>query len=450
MNYLIESGAKKAVLLLATQIAINLFSQYVFQISDYVVVGNILGSSAMAVLGVSFPFIIIITVLLNGLVLGYTSHLNSYIGSGQPRNSSAVIVSVIHVVIGLYGLFFASSIFFDHILLSWLNCPQELLDAANSYLMTYASLSVVPFFFGSFGFIIQSYGRVRDAILINIFSGILNVLLDIYFLYVLKTGLEGAVYASVISQSLVFSLALFSYRKKNITKLVARGITIFYQKFFVEGLKVGIPISIQNVVVISASAALHAVLNQFSTEVIAAFATVNKIELFVMLPSMAFGQALFIFIGHNKPTQSASKRIVTAIYFSLLASLIPTILMSLLLVNHSYEVIEFFFDKSILDVVPIIDHYYSIVGAFYCLYTVMFLSDFVLKAYSKVYVPLIVTIVALWLVRLPLAYHLSTIYQESGIWISISTGWIVSSIILVVLCTFQVRKIYTEVLRMVK
>ena len=132
-----------------------------------------------------------------------------------------------------------------------------------------------------------------------VICGLLNVVLDAVFIVWIPMGVAGVAIATTITQSLsAILVAILASRKDNVLRLSARKLGIDF-RVLGNVLRIGLPTGIQTVIVTFSNVMVQYYINDFGETAVAAFATYYKVENFIYLPIMAFGQASTTFAGQN-------------------------------------------------------------------------------------------------------------------------------------------------------
>ena len=183
--------------------------------------------------------------------------------------------------------------------LRWMRTPKEILPSAVGYLRLYllSLISIVSYNIGSG--ILRALGNTRSPMLYQLFGGIANLLGNTVFIYFLNWGVQGAALATACSQGLA---AFLTVRHLCIMKTEYRlrlGKMRLDKTICKQFLSVGIPSAVQSVVITLSNLIVQTHINALGVDSIAAFTAYFKVENFIYLPIMAFGQACSTFTSQN-------------------------------------------------------------------------------------------------------------------------------------------------------
>ena len=273
--------------------------QQLYNTVDFIFVGNCLDQTAAAAVGASATLITCTIGLFSGISVGTSVVASQAIGAGDRAKAEKALHS--SVTFGLLGglLLMTLGILFAPALLRLLRTPETVIPQAVTYIRIYLISIPMLIFYNMVSGGMRSYGDSRSPFLVLVVCGLLNVLLDAVFIVWIPLGVAGVAIATAITQSLsAVMVALLASRKDNVLRLSARKLGI---DFHVLGkvLRIGLPTGIQTVIVTFSNVMVQYYINDFGETAVAAFATYYKVENFIYLPIMAFGQAATTFAGQN-------------------------------------------------------------------------------------------------------------------------------------------------------
>lgn len=198
----------------------------------------------------------------------------------------------------------------------------------------------------------------------------------------------------------------------------------FNKQIFRQCITYGLPTGFQQTFVSLGMLALLGVVNGFGTNTIAAYTAGGRIDSFAMLPAMNFGMALQSFVGQNIGA-GRYDRVHRGLMATLkLSSVVCVITTTCILLFGSHLISLFTTDT---EVVAIGTHYLIVVSSFFLLFSTMFAMNGLFRGAGAVVVPMFITLLSLWLIRVPLAVLFSRVFGVEGIWWSIPFGWFVGA-----------------------
>ncbi len=408
-------------------VAGNIF-QNLYNVVDSIIVGNYIGKEALGAVGASFPIIFALISMVIGVGSGASAVVSQYFGARQYENVKKTIDTIflfflgVSFVVSIVGIALSKPIFL------LLNLPDEILPGATSYLQIY--LIGTFFFFGFSGIssILRGLGDAKTPLYFMIFATVTNIALDLLFVVVFEWGIEGAAIATVISHTLTFLGAVLWLNKKHPL------INLYFRKYafdkaiFRSCLRIGLPTGFQQSFVAFGMMAILGIVNSFGANAVAAYTAATRIDSFAKMPAMAFSQALASFTGQNLGAFK-EKRALQGLSSTLIYSLSYCVLISVIVILFGSSIMKLFTPDA--DVIKIGQDYLVIVSSFYLLFAIMFTVMGFLRGAGATLIPMINTFAALYLIRIPVAWFLSSKIGVNGIWWSEPAGWLIGMAVLI-------------------
>ncbi len=282
------------LVMFALPIALSGILQQLFNFADTAVLGRFSDASALAAVGTNGEIVALIVSLSAGLSMGANVRIAAEIGKGRKDS----IPNLIHtawtlaifsgIIIMIFGILLAVPV------LSWIHTPESAFSQAVLYLRIYAigCPALMIYDFGSA--ILRAHGDSRRPLLAMMLSGFLNLLLNLFFVVVLRWGVFGVALATDLSTLLSASLVVKWVRELNISG------TRRFQKEEVMGmLRIGIPAALQGAVFCFANIFVQSAVNSFGTTVVAGATAAMNFEYLTYYAITAFGQTATTFTGQN-------------------------------------------------------------------------------------------------------------------------------------------------------
>lgn len=397
----------------------SLFQQF-YNVVDSIIVGNFIGKEALAAVGASFPVIFVLISMIIGLASGVTIVISQYFGAKDYENVRRAIDTM------YIGLFFASilitvvGIIFSEEIFILLNLPLEVMPLALDYLNIYL-LGMIAFFgFNGTSAILRGMGDSKTPLYFLIVSTLTNIGLDLLFVIVFNMGVKGVALATVISQGGAFVTAIFYLNRYHKIINISLHKLVFDRDIMKHSLRIGLPTGFQHTFVALGILAIMGVVNTFGTDVIAAFSVASRLDAIATIPAMIMAQALATFVGQNLGANK-SHRVKRGLLSTIFLTTIVTIATTTVIVSFG----DIFMDAFTNDaaVIEIGSDYLTIVSLFYIVFAFMFTFNGVMRGAGDTFIPMIITLISLWLIRIPFAVFLSNKFGEVGIWWSFPMSW---------------------------
>lgn len=407
----------------ALPIAATGILEQLFNASDIAIVGNFAQTdktAAVAAVGANSPIIGLILNLFIGIALGANVVIANAVGRDDKQTvqkavHTSMVVSVIGgVLVAIIGELIAEP------LLTVLNVPDDVLELALLYLRIYFLGMPVILLYNFEAAIFRSIGETKMPLIALTLSGILNVLLNLFFVIVLKMSVNGVatatVLANVVSAGILYIKLVKSdkYIKVEFKKLRIDG------KVFAKIMQIGLPAGIQSAVFAVANIVIQGAINSLGTVVIAASSAAFNIEIIAYNVMNSFSQACTTFVGQNfgaNKIDRCKKTLFLCLIEDAIASgtaiLIVLITGKFLLsiFNNNPEVIEIGYTRLVIIFIAYI---------FSMLYEVM--SGY-LRGFGFSLVPAILTTVGVCVLRI---IWINTIFPANRTFVTIMTAYPVS------------------------
>jgi putative MATE family efflux protein len=403
----------------------NVFQQF-YNMVDSWVVGQFVGTTALAAVGASFPILFFMVALVMGFGMGSNVLIAQYYGAKDMKRVRAVIDTTYLVLfwmgIGLtiIGLIFAKPI------LVLLRVPADVMPQALTYLRIIFSGLLFTFGYNGVGAILRGLGDSMTPLYMLIAATLLNIILDLVSVLVLHMGVAGVAWATIIAQAASFIGSLiYLNRTHEFLKTDFRHLQFDKELFFLS-LKIGLPSGIQQALVAMGMMFMTAVVNGFGSIVMAGFSAASRIDSFVGMPSMNISMALSTFVGQNLGA-GKPERVKKGYRSALLIAMSITLVLMVVLILFGKPLVSIF--TSDQEVIAVGARYLGVIAPFYIAFTMMFITNGVIRGAGETIVPMISTLFAMWLVRVPSAVLFSSIWGEIGIWWAMPTGWLFGMII---------------------
>ena len=276
----------------------NLFQQ-MYNTVDSLIVGNFLGSNALAAVSSSGNLIFLLIGFLNGVSIGAGVVIARYFGArDQESLHTAIHTTVAFGLVASVIMTFVGVIFAPQILI-WMGTPENVMPDSVAYFQVYFMGSLGFVMYNIFVGILQAVGDSRHPLYYLIVSSVVNVVLDLVFIAVFHTGVEGAALATTISQLVSAFLCMFQLiRTKAEYHLSLRDIR-FNMDMLGQIIRFGLPSGVQNSIIALANVVVQANINSFGAMAMAGCGAFSKIEGFGFLPITSFTMAMTTFVGQN-------------------------------------------------------------------------------------------------------------------------------------------------------
>ena len=276
----------------------NLFQQ-LYNTADSLIVGNFIGSDALAAVSSSGSLIFLLVGFFNGISVGAGVVIARFFGARDKDGVERSVHTTVAFGLAAGVLLTVIGILFTPFILRLMGTPADVLPSSILYFRIYFCGSLAFVMYNICVGILQSVGDSKHPLYYLIFSSVVNVVLDLLFVAVLHMGVGSAALATVISQLLSAGLCFLRLtRTQEEYRIVIRRIR-FDLPMLKQVIQNGLPTGLQNSIIAFANVVVQSNINAFGKMAVAGCGSYSKIEGFGFLPINCFTMALTTFISQN-------------------------------------------------------------------------------------------------------------------------------------------------------
>ena len=276
----------------------NLFQQ-LYNTADALIVGNMLGTDALAAVAATGTLVFLIISLFVGIAAGAGVLISRYFGARDYERLEKAIHTNVAFSLAAGVLMTAFGVLLAPKLLECMGTPEDVREQSTIYIRIFFAGSMGLVLYNGLRGVMQAVGDGKNPLKYLIFCSCLNVVLDIAFIGLFHTGVGGAALATIISQFLSGLLCLrrlLTTREEYRVELRKIGFDWPTLRLIV---RYGLPSGLQNSVIAIANVVVQANINAFGKMAVAGCGAYSKIEGFAFLPITSFTISLTTFVGQN-------------------------------------------------------------------------------------------------------------------------------------------------------
>jgi len=426
-NKMTEGNPLTTVLIFAIPMILSNLFQQLYNVIDTIIVGNQLGTDALAAVGSAGSIIAVFVQLATGLALGGSIVIAQYFGAGktekiwQCTTTSTIFCGSVALVSTVLIWVTAEP------LLGLVNTPAEIMDLGIVYLRYYFLGCIPTFVYNALNSVYVALGNSKTPLRFLIISSVLNIVLDLVFIIVFQMGVGGAALATAISQAVACVMALV-----DVPKLLAefehdkKG-PVFDGKLLATMMKFALPSALQQSIVSVGSVVVQATINSFGAAVIAGSAAASKvINLTIAIP-INYSNALSNYVGQNIGA-GKEERIWPGLKSSIFCCGLISLVMTVILEVFPEPIIRMFVQEDEADIARVLEvgvEYIQVVGAFLAVFAAFMLIKSVFKGSGDMSWFIWVTLLSFF-VRLVLTVGFAGVFGVGIIWWSFVAGWTIA------------------------
>ena len=432
MNQLLTEGSfRRRIIGFAVPIFIGYLFQQLYNTADSLIVGNYLGENALAAVSSNGAFIYLFVGFFMGFATGAGVVIARHIGAGDAHHTSLAVHTAVAMGLVFSAIVSVGGVLITPSVLRWMGTPPEVFTESSKYLKIYFAGGTGPVMYNILVGILQASGDSRHPLIYLIVSSLVNVALDVLFVAGFKMGVEGAAYATIISQFLSMVLvAVRLMRSDSAIRVDVRRIRFDGEslRFIVRN---GLPTALQACVIDLSNLLIQSYINSFGGLAMAGIGASTKVEGFAFLPVTAFQMSLTTFVSQNMGAKQYD-RVRQGIRFGLtcaiaIIELLGAVLFLLApqivgLFNRNPEVVAFGVGRA------------RVCALFYCLVGFSHVASAVMRGLGKPVTPMVIMLTCWCAVRILVLFTLGQAVHDIRLayWIYPFT-WTLSSVVYAVL-----------------
>jgi putative MATE family efflux protein len=364
-----------------------------------------------------------------GLTMATTILVAQYYGAKEYTMVEKVVNNSFSLSLILGALLTIGGIVLGDSVLRLMNAPPENFAMASSYLKISFCSTILMFMMFAITSILRGIG---DTVTPMVFMAVgigLNIVLDPFFIGGFGPfphhGLDGAAYATLISQFTALCISLVYLNRKDHLVAFRPGKLAIDRHITLLIFKIGLPSIVQQSLVSMAHIFVLSLVNSFGAAATNALGAVARVDMFAFMPAMSVSMSVSALTGQNLGARKP-ERVKDVFKWGVAMSSLMTISISLVAVILSGHILRMFGLGDDARVMEIGKAYLRIVGPTYVLVGIMFVAGGVINGSGHTMATMVFSVLAFWAVRVPCAWFLSkTGLGITGIWVSVGVSFAV-------------------------
>lgn len=321
MKDLTKGNPIRLILIFAIPIFIGNVLQLLYNLIDTRIVGQILGENALAAVGATNSINNLIVGFMLGLINGFSILVARNFGAKEEENLKKSVAATLSLGLLVAVVITVFSVIFLMPLLELLNTPKEVIHESYRFIrIIFLGISISAIY-NVCACVLRAMGDAITPLIFLSISVVCNVVLDYVFIGPLNLGVEGAAYATVISQFLSAVLCILYIRKKypilHLKREDFRFPLPMLRMMFTSGLSMGFMSSLVSI----GTVALQSSINTFGTDIIVAHTAARKLTELFMLSFSTLGITMATFASQNLGAKQI-KRIKEGLYKTILLTFV--------------------------------------------------------------------------------------------------------------------------------
>ena len=340
-----EGSIGRKIFFFAVPLILGNLLQQLYNTADSVIVGNFVGSNALAAVGSTGSLIYMLIAFSQGAAVGAGVIISNFLGAADRASVQKAVHTAIAIVLILGVVFSIFGVLLSRPLLELMNTPDEVMEDSLLYLRIYLAGLIFNVLYNMTAGILNAAGNSRRSLIYLAIASVTNIGLDLICVAVLDMGVAGAAIATDVSQliSCVLSMRFLmcvdadyhvSIKELRIDRRMAKNI-----------IKIGLPAGIQNTVISLSNTVVQSSVNAFGSAAMAGFAAYMKIDGFNILPVLSLSLAMTTFTGQNLGAGKI-ERVKRGMWLTLGMGVVYTIATGALLLMFDKQIMRLFTDNA--------------------------------------------------------------------------------------------------------
>ena len=426
----------KSIVIFTLPMLIGNIAQQLYSTVDSIVVGNYIGDNALAAVGSAMPILNMLLVLFIGISAGANIMTAQYFGAKNREKLSHTIGNSITVtLIACAFLILVATPLIRPVLIA-LNTPDSILDWCTDYL-TISLVGIAGMaFYNILSGIIRGMGDSVSVLIYLLVATVINIVLDIFFVAVIKMGVAGVALATVIAQAISSILCIIKLSRMSAEFDFGWEFLKPVSSYVKTIIKLGVPSGLTQAIMASAMIIVQSLTNCFGELFIAANVVIMRVDGFAMMPNFSFGMALTTYSGQNVGAGLYDRVTKGAKQGTLIAALCSTVITGIILL----------FGKNLMavfsDTAELVDKSYylmKILAAGYIAVAITQSLSGIMRGAGDTMTPMWISLITTVAVRVPIAYGISYLTRTPSlpygnsecIQISLLLSWLIGALLTV-------------------
>lgn len=417
-----QGSTSKILITFALPMVLGNIFQQLYNTTDAIIVGRLIGKNALASVGVANPIMSIAIFFIFGICIGTSVLMSELFGAGKYKAlkrevSTALIAGIIFTIVtSLVCIFLAKWT------LIITGTPKEILNDADIYLKIIFGGLIFSFLYNFYSSALRAIGDSKTPLIFLLVSCVLNGILCVIFVAVFKFGVAGSAIATVIAQGISSVLCIvYVYIKIPLIRLKSNEF-IIDKPLLRRTIQYSWVSALQQTCLYIGKLLVQGVVNPFGTNAIAAYNSVTRVDSFVLAPGDSFAASVATYSAQNKGG-GKWERIVEGYKKSNIIITVYSVATALFVFWGAESIMKLFVSGSEKEVILIGVKYLKIMSIFYVLSGFCNIFQGLFRGVGKLRITLIATIMQI-IVRVALSYIFAPYLGISSVCYAIAAGWI--------------------------
>ena len=291
------------ILRFAIPLMLSSILQLLFNAADVIVVGQFSGSTSLAAVGSTGALTNLLTNIFLGLSIGANVLVARYYGARQEKDIRETIQTAMLIAVTGGVILIVVGLLVTYPLLELMGTPEDVIDKSATYMriIFIGCPFMLVYNFGSA--ILRAVGDTKRPLYYLTVAGILNIILNLFFVIVCNLDVAGVALATIISQCLSMGLVVLCLMKEEGALKFHPKEMRFHKDKLLGIIRIGLPAGLQGAVFSISNVLIQSTVNSFGSTVMAGNTAASNIEGFVYVAMNSMYQSSISFTGQNMGAQ---------------------------------------------------------------------------------------------------------------------------------------------------
>ena len=296
---MLEGNLFSGIVNFTVPIILTSLLQLLFNAADLVVVGQFCGSMSVAAVGATGALTNLMVNFFIGLSIGTGVAVAHGIGSREDREVHCIVHTALPLSLVSGLVLTVLGVAFSRTFLHWMGTPDTVLPLSAVYMEIYFGGVTFTLIYNFSAAILRAAGDTKSPLLFLFIAGVVNVVLNVFFVLVCQMNVAGVALATTISQAISAVLVTMALMRRNDACKLDLKKLHFYKPQLRKMIRIGLPAGIQSSLFSISNVLIQSSINSFGDVLMSGNAAASNIEGFVYVCLNAFHQTAVNFIGQN-------------------------------------------------------------------------------------------------------------------------------------------------------
>lgn len=384
----------KSLLLFSLPILISNVFQQLYNTTDTMIVGNFMGSQALAAVGATSSLFELIVGFAIGVGNGMGIVIARHYGAKEKELVKKSVAGAIVVGVVLTLFIMLISLLLLHPFLTLLQTPENIIGQAYDYIFIIMIFVGVTIAYNLGAGVLRAIGDSMTALYILILAAVFNVILDLLFIVKFQMGVQGAAFATIVAQGMAALLCIFYILRKVRLLIPSKRHFKLDKHLYRDLLGQGISMGLMTSIVAIGSVILQTAINQLGVNIIAAQTAARRIQGFFIMPLNSIALAMVTFVAQNFGAKKFD-RIIRAIKISLALSATWSLLTVILFLFSATTMVRWISGSTDTELLANGTQFLHIASLFYIVLGILYILRNTLQGLGEKVIPLISSVIEL-------------------------------------------------------